>query len=58
MDNENQFSEMDIDDIQKEVFAENLRYYIELNQKQQIDVAKDLGINPKLKQGENRGFKI
>lgn len=46
MDNENQFSEMDIDDIQKEVFAENLRYYIELNQKQQIDVAKDLGINP------------
>lgn len=46
MDNENQFNEMDIDDIQKEVFAENLRYYIELNQKQQIDVAKDLGINP------------
>lgn len=46
MDNENQFNEMDVDDIQKEVFAENLRYYIELNQKQQIDVAKDLGINP------------
>ena len=46
MDNENQFNDMDVDDIQKEVFAENLRYYIELNQKQQIDVAKDLGINP------------
>ena len=46
MDNENQFNEMDVDDIQKEVFAENLRYYIGLNQKQQIDVAKDLGINP------------
>lgn len=46
MDNKNQFNEMDVDDIQKEVFAENLRYYIELNQKQQIDVAKDLGINP------------
>lgn len=46
MDNENQFNEMDVDDIQKEMFAENLRYYIELNQKQQIDVAKDLGINP------------
>lgn len=34
------------DEQQKKVFAENLNYYMELNHKQQIDVAKDLGINP------------
>lgn len=33
------------DEQQKKVFAENLNYYMELNHKQQIDVAKDLGIN-------------
>lgn len=31
---------------QKQIFAKNLNRYISLNQKQQIDVAKDLGINP------------
>lgn len=34
------------DEEQKKVFAKNLNRYIALNQKQQIDVAKDLGINP------------
>lgn len=33
------------DEQQKKVFAENLNYYMELNHKQQVDVAKDLGIN-------------
>lgn len=33
------------DEEQKRVFAKNLNKYIALNQKQQIDVAKDLGIN-------------
>ena len=31
---------------QKQIFARNLNKYISLNQKQQVDVAKDLGINP------------
>ena len=31
---------------QKRIFSERLNYYIALNQKQQIDVAKDLDINP------------
>ena len=34
------------DEEQKRIFANNLNRYISLNQKQQIDVAKDLGINP------------
>lgn len=34
------------DEEQKRVFANNLNRYISLNQKQQVDVAKDLGINP------------
>lgn len=34
------------DSEQKRIFARNLNKYIALNQKQQIDVAKDLGINP------------
>lgn len=34
------------DEEQKRIFARNLNKYISLNQKQQIDVAKDLGINP------------
>lgn len=34
------------DEQQKKVFAKNLNKYMELNQKQQIDVAKDLGFNP------------
>ena len=34
------------DDEQKQIFARNLNKYIHLNQKQQIDVAKDLSINP------------
>lgn len=34
------------DEEQKKIFANNLNRYISLNQKQQIDVAKDLGINP------------
>lgn len=34
------------DEEQKRIFAKNLNKYISLNQKQQIDVAKDLGINP------------
>lgn len=34
------------DEEQKRIFAKNLNKYIALNQKQQIDVAKDLGINP------------
>ena len=34
------------DEEQKRIFANNLKRYISLNQKQQIDVAKDLGINP------------
>lgn len=31
---------------QRRIFAENLKHYMELNNKQQVDVAKDLGINP------------
>lgn len=31
---------------QRRIFAENLKYYMELNNKQQVDVAKELGINP------------
>lgn len=31
---------------QKKIFSRNLRKYMDLNQKQQIDVARDLGINP------------
>ena len=34
------------DEEQKRIFANNLNRYISLNQKQQVDVAKDLGINP------------
>ena len=34
------------DDEQKRIFAKNLNYYISLNQKQQTDIAKDLGIKP------------
>ena len=34
------------DEEQKRVFAKNLNKYIALNNKQQIDVAKDLGISP------------
>ena len=34
------------DEQQKKVFAKNLNKYMELNKKQQIDVAKDLDINP------------
>lgn len=34
------------DSEQKKIFANNLNKYIHLNQKQQIDVAKDLDINP------------
>lgn len=34
------------DEEQKSVFAKNLNKYMGINQKQQIDVAKDLGINP------------
>ncbi len=34
------------DDEQKRIFAKNLNKYMILNKKQQIDVAKDLGINP------------
>lgn len=34
------------DEEQKRIFAKNLNKYIALNQKQQVDVAKDLGINP------------
>lgn len=31
---------------QKKIFAKNLNKYMKLNNKQQIDVAKELGINP------------
>ena len=31
---------------QRKIFSKNLSFYISLNGKQQIDVAKDLGINP------------
>lgn len=34
------------DEKQKQIFAKNLNYYIALNNKQQIDVAKDLDIKP------------
>jgi len=34
------------DEEQKRIFAKNLNYYLNLNGKQQIDVAKDLEINP------------
>lgn len=34
------------DEEQKRVFAKNLNRYISLNQKQQKEVANDLGINP------------
>ena len=33
------------EETEKKIFARNLRRYIELNKKSQIDVAKDLGIN-------------
>lgn len=33
------------DEEQKLIFAKNLRYYIALNQKQQTDVANDIGTN-------------
>lgn len=34
------------DDEQKKIFAKNLNRYISMNQKQQKEVADDLGINP------------
>lgn len=34
------------DELQKIVFAKNLNRYMSLNHKQQVDVARDLGINP------------
>ena len=34
------------DEEQKRIFANNLNRYNSLNQKQQVDVAKDLSINP------------
>ena len=34
------------DDEQKKIFAKNLNRYISLNQKQQKEVADDLGVNP------------
>ena len=34
------------DNEQKRIFAKNLNKYIALNQKQQVDVAKDLDISP------------
>lgn len=34
------------DEEQKRIFAKNLNWYIQLNQKQQKEVADDLGINP------------
>lgn len=34
------------DEEQKRIFSKNLNKYMTINQKQQIDVAKDLGINP------------
>ena len=34
------------DNEQKQIFAKNLNKYISLNQKQQKEVAEDLGINP------------
>ena len=34
------------DEEQKRIFAENLNKYIKFNQKQQKEVAEDLGINP------------
>ena len=34
------------DEKQKQIFAKNLNYYITLNNKQQVDVAKDLDIKP------------
>ena len=34
------------DEQQKRLFAKNLNRYIALNGKQQIEVAKDLGVNP------------
>lgn len=34
------------DDEQKKLFAKNLNKYISLNQKQQVDVARDLNISP------------
>lgn len=34
------------DDEQKRIFAKNLNKYMLLNKKQQVDVAKDLDINP------------
>ena len=33
------------DDEQKAIFAKNLLHYMEINQKQQTEVAKDLGFN-------------
>lgn len=34
------------DEEQKKIFAKNLNNYIAINRKQQVDVARDLGINP------------
>ena len=34
------------EDEQKKIFSRNLLFYISLNGKQQIEVAKDLDINP------------
>lgn len=33
------------DDFYKKIFSKNLRYYMELNQKEQIDLINDLGFN-------------
>ena len=33
------------DDFYKKIFSKNLRYYMELNQKEQIDIITDLGFN-------------
>lgn len=33
------------DDFYKKIFSKNLRYYMELNQKEQIDIINDLGFN-------------
>ena len=33
------------DDLYKKIFSKNLRYYMELNQKEQIDIINDLGFN-------------
>lgn len=33
------------DDFYKKIFSKNLRYYMELNRKEQIDIINDLGFN-------------